>query len=271
MADFFAGGIGGGEGIGGFPLEQWFFETPVCTRWWTTATVITSVLVQCHVLTPFQLFYSYRAVFHKSQYWRLISTFLYVGPINLDLLFHIFFLQRYCRFLEESSGRSAAHFAWLMAYASITLLCIAPFFSIAFLGSALSSTLVYIWSRRNPDSLLSFLGLIVFRAPFLPWVLIAFGVIFSNTVPKDEVCGIAVGHVWYYFNDIYPRLHNDHRPLDPPQWWVRLFEGDPQEHGEEPTLDDLVPEANVDAATANQGDGNLRRRNPGEEEVPTDA
>lgn len=59
--------MGGGEGIGGFPLEQWFFETPVCTRWWTTATVVTSILVQCHILTPFQLFYSYRAVFHKSQ------------------------------------------------------------------------------------------------------------------------------------------------------------------------------------------------------------
>jgi Derlin-2/3 len=28
---------------------------------------LTGVLVQCHILTPFQLFYSYRAVFHKSQ------------------------------------------------------------------------------------------------------------------------------------------------------------------------------------------------------------
>lgn len=30
--------------------------------------------------------------------------------------------------------------------------------------------------------------------------------------------------VWYFFNDVYPPLHNGHRPLDPPQWWVRLFE-----------------------------------------------
>lgn len=60
--------LGGGDGpLGQLPLEQWFFEMPVCTRWWTTATVITGVLVQCHILTPFQLFYSYRAVFHKSQ------------------------------------------------------------------------------------------------------------------------------------------------------------------------------------------------------------
>lgn len=56
--------IGGG---GRLPLEAWFWEMPICTRWWTTATVLTSALVQCQVVTPFQLFYSFRAVFAKSQ------------------------------------------------------------------------------------------------------------------------------------------------------------------------------------------------------------
>ena len=62
-----AGGGGGAGAIGQFPLEQWFYEMPACTRYWTTATIITSVLVQCHVITPFQLFYSFRAVFVKNQ------------------------------------------------------------------------------------------------------------------------------------------------------------------------------------------------------------
>lgn len=64
--------IMGGEGGlgGGVPLEQWFFEMPVCTRWWTTATVVVGVLVQCEILTPFQLFYSFRSVFHKQQVSR---------------------------------------------------------------------------------------------------------------------------------------------------------------------------------------------------------
>ena len=57
----------GGRAAGQFPLEQWFYEMPVCTRWWTTATVATSILVQCKVITPFQLFYSFRAVFIKNQ------------------------------------------------------------------------------------------------------------------------------------------------------------------------------------------------------------
>lgn len=55
-----------GEG-GRFPLEEWFWEMPVCTRLWTTATVLTSALVQSKVVNPFQLFYSYRAVFENGQ------------------------------------------------------------------------------------------------------------------------------------------------------------------------------------------------------------
>ncbi|KAK0298987.1 hypothetical protein LTS00_002750 [Friedmanniomyces endolithicus] len=125
--------------------------------------------------------------------------------------------------LEESAA-SVAHFSWLMAYAVTSLLAIAPISNQAFLGTTLSSTLVYIWSRRNPDVRLSFLGLLTFKAPWLPWVLIAFNVVLHGHWPKDELCGIAVGHVWYFFNDIYPSTHGGHRPMDPPQWWIRLFE-----------------------------------------------
>lgn len=55
-----------GEG-GRFPLEEWFWEMPICTRWWTTATVLTSALVQCQIVNAFQLFYSHRAVFYNGQ------------------------------------------------------------------------------------------------------------------------------------------------------------------------------------------------------------
>ena len=182
-----------GAGGGGFPIEQWWLEMPPCTRWWTTATVISGVLVQCEILTPFQLFYSHRAVFHKQQYWRLLTSFVYFGPLSLNLLFHIFFIQRYARMLEEGAP-SPAHFAWLLTFASVTLVAVAPLFAQEFLGTGLSSILVYIWSRRNPDVRLSFLGLLTFTAPWLPWVLIGFNVILHGQFPKDELCGLVIGH-----------------------------------------------------------------------------
>ncbi|KAK4123755.1 DER1-domain-containing protein [Parathielavia appendiculata] len=212
-----------------FPLETWFWEMPIVTRWWTTATILTSGLVQCKFVTPFQLFYSYRTVFHKSQYWRLLTTFLYFGPISIDLLFHVYFLQRYARLLEESSGRSPAYFSWLLVYAMTSLLLLSPFVSIAFLGQPLSSTLLYIWSRRNPDTLMSFFGVLVFRAPYLPWVMMGLSFVMHGTVPLDEIMGVVIGHIWYFFNDVYPPLHGGSRPLDPPMWWRRLFEGRPRD------------------------------------------
>lgn len=61
----------GGDGMmGQFPLEQWFYEMPVCTRWWMTAALSASVLVQCRIISPFQLFYSFRTVFVRSQVFR---------------------------------------------------------------------------------------------------------------------------------------------------------------------------------------------------------
>lgn len=136
-----------------------------------------------------------------------------------------------------------------------SLLILSPFLSLPFLGTALSSSLVYIWSRRNPETRLSFLGLLVFSAPYLPWVLMAFSLVVHGIVPKDEICGVVVGHIWYFFNDVYPSLHGGHRPLDPPSWWRRIFEGRPQHddairHDEDPATQAANINHDIAAAAA---------------------
>ncbi|EDN90903.1 conserved hypothetical protein [Sclerotinia sclerotiorum 1980 UF-70] len=68
-----------------------------------------------------------------------------------------------------------------------------------------------------------------FTAPYLPWVLMGFSLVLHGTVPKDEMMGVVIGHIWYFFNDVYPPLHNGHRPFDPPMFWRRLFERRPRE------------------------------------------
>lgn len=165
------------------------------------------------------------------QYWRLITTFTYFGPLSLDLVFHLFFMQRYSRLLESSLGPSPSTFSWLLLYAASSLLLLSSTVfstgSLPFLGSALSSTLVYIWSRRNADTRLSLMGLLVFAAPYLPWVLMAFSLLMHGSVPRDEILGVLVGHVWYFFADVWPGLYDGQRPMDPPAWWVRLWEGGP--------------------------------------------
>lgn len=50
--------------------------------------------------------------------------------------------------------------------------------------------------------------------------------------------------VWYFFNDIYPSTHGGYRPMDPPQWWCRLFERG--------ALDAPVPDSDIHAAALNR-------------------
>lgn len=67
MDNLLGGNADGGLNLGNNPLEQWFFEMPPCTRYWTVATVVTSVLLQCKIISPLQLFYTFRAVYFKNQ------------------------------------------------------------------------------------------------------------------------------------------------------------------------------------------------------------
>jgi Derlin-2/3 len=119
------------------------------------------------------------------------------------------FRARYSRMMEEGFYRNKpADYAWLILFsASVLLLCsiILPYAYIPFLGSALAFTMVYIWARRNPYVRLNFLGLIVFSAPYLPWVLLLFSMTLNGKVPQGDALGIFVGHIYYFFEDVWPR------------------------------------------------------------------
>jgi len=49
--------------------------------------------------------------------------------------------------------------------------------------------------------------------------------------------------VWYFFNDVYPPLHDGHSPLDPPAFWIRLFDGRPAPPQQ---IEDDVPDTAAD-------------------------
>lgn len=52
---------------------------------------------------------------------------------------------------------------------------------------------------------MSFLGLFNFSAPYLPWVLLAFSTLLGSS-PLVDTLGIGAGHVYYFLEDVYPRM-----------------------------------------------------------------
>lgn len=203
---------------------DWFFEIPIVSRLWTCGIVGSAVLEQCGVVTKMDLMYNYKKVIFNNEYWRLLSTFFYFGPLQLDLLFYVFFVTRYSRELEETYRGRTKDYVWILFITAVPLLILSPYLNpngIHFLGPHLSNCLIYLWSRRNPTVQLSFLGLFTFTAPYLPWVLGLFSVLVNGSDYKVQLLSILIGHCVFFFEDVYPRLNHGKRFLLPPWEWFQ--------------------------------------------------
>ena len=151
-----------------------FLSVPPITRSYVAGAILVTASCSLELVSPFSLYFNLRLVFFKWQLWRLVTNFFFFGALGVDFLFHMFFLARYCRLLEEGSFRGRpSDFALMLLFGGATM-CLASAFISAppFLGSSLAFMMVYVWARRNDDVRMSFLGLFTFRAPYLPWVLL---------------------------------------------------------------------------------------------------
>ena len=113
----------------------WFLEIPVVTRSYLAASVATTALCALDIISPFRcppqpapharaaraqravppthtmraqrrrLYLNVELVIYRYQLWRLITNFLFFGMLSMDFAFHMFFLVRYSRLLEEGSFR----------------------------------------------------------------------------------------------------------------------------------------------------------------------
>jgi len=193
---------------GGFDLLSWYMEIPVISRLYMTSAFLTTAACAIDIVSPFSLYFNFNLIFVQGQVWRLITTFLFFGLFSIDFLFHMYFLVRYCRLLEEGDFRGrTANFAMMILFGIVLMTMVAPFVSVHFLGSSLTFMMVYVWGRRNEDVRMSFLGVLSFTAPYLPWVMLVFSVLLGNPVTIDAV-GILVGHIYYFCEYVYPVIAN---------------------------------------------------------------
>jgi Derlin-2/3 len=190
----------------------WYSEIPIISRCYLTSAFAITTACFLDLISPLTLYYNYDLIMTKGQYWRLISSFLFFGTFSLDFVFHMYFVLRYCRLLEEGSFRGrSADFLFLIIYGMVFMLIVTTLFDtfarIKFLGHPLTFMMVYLWSRdpENAHIQLSFLGVLQFTAPYLPWVLLSFSLLIGNPVEMD-LLGIFAGHIYYFLDYIYPQI-----------------------------------------------------------------
>jgi Derlin-2/3 len=185
------------------PVE-WYMEIPIVSRAYLTGAFLTTAACALDVVSPFSLYYNYNAIFFEGEVWRLATNFFFFGMFGIDFIFHMFFLMRYCRLLEENSFRGrTADFICMIAFGAIIMSAMAIFLSVHFLSNSLTFMMLYVWGRRNPYVRMTFFGILTFTAPYLPWVILGFSAMVGNNLVTDLI-GIGVGHLYYFFEDVYP-------------------------------------------------------------------
>ncbi|ODV60005.1 derlin [Ascoidea rubescens DSM 1968] len=194
-------------------------EVPPITRYWSIGVVALAALEKYGFLSSLDLLYSFDSVFRNSQYWRLITTFFYFGSLNFDLFFVLFFMVRYSRSLEENISRSR-DYLWILFINSVLLIIYSSFiYPLSKLGPKLQEAIIYIWSRRNPNVRLQLFGIIEFSAAYLPFFYAIFNHLLRQLPLRGTLVDIIIGHIYFYFQDIFPKIHG-YYPFNPPWKWV---------------------------------------------------
>ncbi|XP_060876465.1 derlin-2 isoform X3 [Metopolophium dirhodum] len=82
---------------------------------------------------------------------------------------------------------------------------------------------------RTADFVMMFLfGATLMIAPYLPWVLLGFSILLGNT-PWVDLMGIAVGHCYYYLEDVLPQHRANLKILKTPLFLKHLLDPAPEE------------------------------------------
>lgn len=206
-------------------VEDWYKQLPIVTRSYITLSFLTTAGCALDIITPYHIYFNAWLILQKLEIWRLFTNFFYFGSLGLDFVFHMFFLVKYCKALEEGSFRNrSSDFLWMLVFGGTLLTLVAPFVNIQFLGSSLTFMMVYVWGRRHQYVNLSFLGIFNFTAPYLPWVLLAFSVVLGSS-PVVDLLGMVAGHAYYFLEDVYPRM-TGRRPLKTPSIVKAMFPGE---------------------------------------------
>ncbi|KAJ1916063.1 hypothetical protein H4219_003995 [Mycoemilia scoparia] len=90
-------------------IEQWYFDTPVVTRYFMTITALITLAVQFEWISWLQLYFDYDLAFYQGQYWRMLTTFMYFGDVSIDWAMDMYFFRLP---VDYMFGMLAGHLLW---------------------------------------------------------------------------------------------------------------------------------------------------------------
>ena len=134
-----------------------------------------------------------------------MTPHIFLGGFGFPLVFHLLQMYTYGVSLEATTFENrTADFAYFLFFSAAAMLPCAYVMGMAFTAAPLVFTLIYVWSRYNPSTVVNLMGVVKLQSFFLPWAMIVLGMLFGNN-PVPDLVGIFVGHVYYFLTELSPR------------------------------------------------------------------
>eukprot|EP00211_Chloroparvula_japonica_P015456 CAMPEP_0119155392 /NCGR_PEP_ID=MMETSP1310-20130426/51719_1 /TAXON_ID=464262 /ORGANISM="Genus nov. species nov., Strain RCC2339" /LENGTH=197 /DNA_ID=CAMNT_0007147989 /DNA_START=264 /DNA_END=857 /DNA_ORIENTATION=+ len=158
---------------------------------------------------------------YRFEVWRLLTCFMFMGKLGFPFLLNMIYFYRQSSTLESQTfERRTSDYLFMILFGALLLLPIGLYFQFYLLGQGIMLMVTYYWSRMNPNVMISFFG-IPFKGRYLPWVLVALNFLMGG-MPIVQLCGIFVGHIYFFFVDVLPETQGV-RYVRTPWFLFRLF------------------------------------------------
>ena len=189
-----------GEDTLGRRLKSAVEKTPPITQGFLTVSIAITALscVLNHNRFPDFLMLDWSRV-ARGEIWRLLTNFLYFGPLDISFALTMQFVWQYMSQLEKVHHKEPGKFVimWLTGAASLLAAFAATNIPTANLGHNLSCFLVYVWARTYEGHEINFMELFTMRSELMPWFLALQTFLLEGEFPIMDLVGIAAGHLYY--------------------------------------------------------------------------
>merc|ERR1712216_678187 len=108
----------------------------------------------------------------------------------------------------------AAQYFYLLVTGNSLLLLMKLFVKEAtFLGPGITFMIVYIWGKKNAQQQINLVNLLHIKGSSLPLILMVSSWFLRQKTLKSDIMGVVAGHLYFYLEEIYPRLNGGQKIL----------------------------------------------------------
>jgi derlin-1 len=181
-------------------LANWYYSIPRVTRFLFSSTILLTITSHFGLISPYRLILIPAAI-TRFQIWRLFTNF-FLHRLDMNFLFYLYFMYNYSLRLEtgEFVGRTGdlVHFLGCTGLITTT---VGMLLGYGALSESLLLSIVYLWSKRNREQIVTFYFGLQFKAEYLPWVMLGFEFFATGGLPMTGLLGCGAAHAYHYLRD----------------------------------------------------------------------